>query len=34
MTNKAMKEHVKKHTAVWIKCDFCNERFDTTYNKR
>ena len=24
----------KKHTAVWMKCDFCNEKFDTIYNKR
>ena len=29
-----MKEHAKKHSAIWIKCDTCNERFNTIYNKR
>ena len=29
-----MKEHDKKHIAIWIKCDFCNQKFDTIYNKR
>ena len=33
-TNKAMKNHAKKHTAPWIKCDYCSESFDTTYNKK
>ena len=25
-----MKEHAKKHTAVWMKCNYCNKKFDTT----
>ena len=32
-TNKAMKAG-QKHTAVWKRCDYCNEKFDTIYNKR
>ena len=29
-----MKNHAKKHTAAWIKCDYCSESFDTMYNKK
>ena len=30
-----MKEHAKKkHTVIWIKCDYCHEKFDTIYNKK
>ena len=25
---------VKKHNAAWIKCDYCLQSFDTTYNKK
>ena len=29
-----MKEHAENTRAVWIKCNFCNEGFDTIYRKR
>ena len=29
-----MKNHAKKHTAAWIKCDYCIESFNTTWNKK
>ena len=24
----------KKHTIIWMKCDYCHEIFDTIYNKK
>ena len=32
-TNKAMKNHAKKHLVAWIKCVYCSESFETKYNK-
>ena len=33
-TNKAMINHAKKHNALWIKCAYCSESFDTKWNKK
>ena len=33
-TNKAMKNHAKKHSVAWMKCDYCSESFDAIYNKK
>ena len=33
-TNKVMKEHAKKHSAIWVEYDHCDKSFVTTDNKK